>query len=330
MIRVLLTGATGFLGGHLLRELRKQDLRVAALCRRPEAADALRAAGAEPVSGDVRDAASLAAALREPTAAVFHAAADTSVWRREAVEQTRTNIDGTRNVIAAVREAGVARLVHTSSIAVFGKVEDRPLVETLPRAGIDSWINYERSKAAAENLVRDAVARGEIDAVICNPAHVFGPGDRRNWARLILLLDRGRLPGTPPGAGAFADVREVARGHVAAWKHGRNGEGYLLGGENTSFADLLRRLAVAIGCMPPRRTVPARMLHIYAALLELVAAFTRRMPELTREGAALTSQRLRVDSAKAEAELDYRITPLDRLVHDTVDWLRTEGMLLPR
>lgn len=330
MSRVLLTGATGFLGGHLLHELQAHGLRVAALCRRPEAAAALSAAGAEPILGDVCDAASLGAALREPTVAVFHAAANTSVWRREAAEQARTNIEGTRNIIAAVRAAGVARLVHTSSIAVFGKVENRTLVETLPHAGIDSWIHYERSKATAENLVREAIVREEIDAVICNPAHIFGPGDRHNWARLILLLDRGRLPGAPPGAGAFADVREVARGHMAAWQRGRCGEGYLLGGENASFVDLLRRLAAAIGCAPPRRTVPAKLLHFYALLQEFVATFTHRTPALTREGAALTSQRLRVDSAKAQTELGYRITPLDRLVRDTVDWLRTEGLLLPR
>lgn len=330
MTRILLTGATGFLGGHLLRRLRADGLRVAALCRRPDAADTLRAAGAEPVFGDVRDAESLAVALRKPTAAVFHVAADTSMWRREAAAQTRTNVDGTRNVIAAVRDAGVARLVHTSSIAAFGKVEDRPLVETLPRAGINSWINYERTKAAAENLVRDAVARGEIDAVICNPAHIFGPGDRHNWTRLILLLDQGKLPGAPCGTGAFADVREVARGHVAAWKHGRRGESYLLGGENASFLQLLHKLAAAIGCAPPRRTLPAGVLHAYASLLEFGARLTRRAPELTREGAALTSQRLRVDSTKALAELGYRITPLDALVRDTVDWLRAEGMLLPR
>jgi len=330
MPRVLLTGSTGFLGQHLLRQLVDSGVQVAALYRNADAAESLRAQGAQPVRGDVTDAASLASALREPTDAIFHSAADTSVWKRGNDAQTRTNVEGARNIIAAVRDHGVKRLVHTSSVAAFGHVDGQALVETLPRAGVDSWINYERTKALAENLVREAVVRGEIDAVILNPAHIMGPGDRYNWTRLILLLDKDQLPGAPPGSGAFADVREVARAHVAAWQRGRSGESYLLGGDYVSFFDLLTRLAAAIGCPPPRRALPKSFLHLYAKMLELAASVTGKPPRLTPEGAALTSQHLRVDSSKAVAELGYAPTPLDILVRDTIAWLRTEGLLRPR
>jgi nucleoside-diphosphate-sugar epimerase len=158
----------------------------------------------------------------------------------------------------------------------------------------------------------------------------MGPGDRHNWTRLILLLDRNQLPGAPPGAGAFADVRCVARAHLAAWRQGRSGESYLLGGDYVSFLDLLRRLAADIGCAPPRRALPAGFLRVYAKALELLAAVTGTPPRLTPEGAALTSQHLRVDSAKAMAELGYAPTPIDELVRDTVRWLRAEGLLRPR
>ncbi len=330
MPRVLLTGATGFLGQHLLRQLVDRGVTVAALHRRPESAAELRALGAVPVPGDVTDPASLDAALREPTDAVFHSAADTSVWKRGDAAQTRTNVEGAANVVAAVRARGVKRLVHTSSVAAFGHVDDQALVETLPRAGVDSWINYERTKALAENLVREAVQRSEIDAVILNPAHIMGPGDRHNWTRLILLLDQNKLPGAPPGSGAFADVRQVAAAHLAAWQTGRSGESYLLGGDYVSFLDLLRKLAARIGCAPPKRALPKGFLHFYSKCLELMADVTGKPPRLTPEGAALTSQHLRVDSAKAMAELGYAPTPLDDLVRDTVDWLRAEHLLRPR
>jgi nucleoside-diphosphate-sugar epimerase len=325
-----MTGAAGFLGGHVLRQLVDQGVEVVALVRRDEDARRLRDAGAEPVAGDLADAGSLAAAFARPVDSIFHIAADTSSWKLANAAQTRTNVDGTRHLLAAARSAGVRRFVHTSSVAAFGRVEHSALFEALPRLGIESWINYERTKAAAELLVRDAGQHGWFETVTLNPAHILGPGDRRNWARLFLMIDRRELPGAPPGSGVFADVREVARAHVAAWRDGRSGESWLLGGVQASYLELVQRVAAELGRPAPQKPLPQGLLSVYAKLAELASHVTRRAPSVTPETVALTARHLRVDSRKAEAQLDYRTPPLDVLIRDTLDWLRNEGLLRPR
>jgi dihydroflavonol-4-reductase len=326
MPRVLVTGGSGFLGGHIVRELRGAGVDVVALARSQASADAVAALGAQPVRGDVSDQQSLQAALRETTDAVFHVAADTNSWHAHNAQQTRTNVGGTRNVIAAARAAGVKRLVHTSSVSAFGQI-DEVLTESMPRRGSLSWINYERNKAETELMVRDACLRGELDAVVLNPAHILGPGDRHNWARLFMLIDTGKLPGAPPGSGAFADVREVARAHVQAWKVGKSGESYLLGGEHASFLDLIQRIASQLGKPAPQRAMPAVLLRVYARMLDLISRVTRREPQLTPESLSYTCHHLRVDSSKAQHELGYRTTPLAQLIADTCVWLRENGLL---
>ncbi|UXI69125.1 NAD-dependent epimerase/dehydratase family protein [Tahibacter amnicola] len=330
MTRVLLTGATGFLGEHLLRQLVEQGVAVAALHRSDESRDALAALGAEPIQGDLRDPASLAAALAIPTDAIFHAASDASTWRLHNAEQTRNNVDGTANLLAAARESGTRRFVYTSTVAAYGKVEHSALFEALPRLGVESWINYERSMALAELLVRDAGRRGEIETVILAPPRILGPGDRRHWARLIRLIDQGRLPGAPPGSGTFSDVREVARAHIAAWRSGRHDECWLLGGEHATYLDFIRMVADELGRPAPRRATPEAVVRAYARMLDVLSLVTRREPRLTPEAVDMTCRQLRVDCRKAESELDYRKTPLPILIRDTLAWMRSQGMLRPQ
>lgn len=328
-MRVLVTGATGFLGTHLLAQLADADVAVAACVRSTEAARALEARGVTPVLAALDDEHALRAALLEPTDCVFHVAADTSPWRGHAQRQTRTNVDGTRAVLAAACARGVRRFVHVSSVSAYGQ-QQVMLTEHSERLGAASWINYERTKALAEELVEEAGARGAIETMILNPAHILGPGDTRNWARLILLIDQDKLPGAPPGSGAFADVREVARALVTAWNLPGHGERYLLGGAQLSFLELVQRISHVLGRAPPQRAMPAALLRTYARILDLASMVSRREPQLTPQAVAFTCHHLRVDSAKAIRELGYRITPIDDLVADTVAWLRAEGLLQSR
>lgn len=325
-MRVLVTGASGFLGGHLLAQLRDSGADVVAFVRSADAARALAAQGFATALGEIDDGAALRDALRVPTDCIFHAAADTSSWRGHATRQTRTNVEGTRAVLAAAHACGVRRIVHTSSVSAYGQ-QDAVLTESSPRLGRTSWINYERTKAIAEELVEEAGARGRIEAMIVNPAHILGPGDTRNWARLVLLIDQNRLPGAPPGSGAFADVREVARAELAAWRHAGYGQRYLLGGEHMDFLELVRMIAAILGRSPPTRALPAPLLRMHARMLDLAAVLTGREPHLTPQAVAFTCHHLRVDSEKAVRELDYRITPLATLVTDTCTWLRAHGVL---
>ncbi|HET9031645.1 MAG TPA: NAD-dependent epimerase/dehydratase family protein [Dokdonella sp.] len=325
-MRVMLTGATGFLGGHVLGRLLADDVEVTAVVRSQAAARNLGERGVRSVVGSLEDPLILREALDLPTDAVFHIAADTSTWRGHAERQTRTNVEGTRNVLAAAEAAGVRRFVHTSSVSAFGQ-QEQTLNETSPRLGKNSWINYERTKAMAEELVLEADARGRIETMVLNPAHILGPGDRHNWASMFLLIDQGKLPGAPPGSGAFADVREVAKAQIAAWHHPQHGEQFLLGGVQASFLELIQAIALELDRKSPVRAMPAGFIRGYARVLDAMSRLTGREPSLTPQAVSFTCHHLKVDSTKAIRELDYQTTPRNVLVHDTCVWLREEGML---
>lgn len=321
-MRVFLTGGSGFLGGHLLRELHAAGCEVRALSRRAEADAALAALGGAPVRAELADAGSLAKALAG-CEAVFHAAGDTSVWKPRAAEQTATNVAGTQALLRAAEAAGVQAFVHTSSVSAFSHLVHETLTEAVPQRGVDSWINYERSKHLGEQAVRTSA----LPWIVFNPSHILGPGDRHNWSRLIGMVDREALPGIPPGSGAFADVREVAAAQVRAWRQRRFGEAYLVGGDHASFADFVHRVGVMLGRRTPVRATPAWVLMAYARLLDGWSRVSGREPGVTPEGATLTCHHLRVDSSKAKRELGYRETPLDALLADTLEWMRAEGLI---
>ena len=326
MTTAFVTGATGFLGRHLVRELLGAGFAVRGLCRTPAAGADLAAQGVTLVQGDLLEPDSLAAAFAPiPPDVVFHTAADTNSWTPGNARQTRINVDGTRALVELAERHGAA-FVHTSSVSAFSHLVHETLREDTPQRGGESWINYERTKFEAEQLVRAAGARG-LRTIVCYPAHIFGPGDTHNWSRLIRLIDQGRLPGAPPGSGPFADVREVARAELAAYQKQRFGERYLLGGEHARFLDLIQRVGRLLKRKVPERAMPAPVLKVYAHASDLWSRVTRRPPEITPEAAAFTCHDLRVDSSKAIRELGYREVPLDTLLADTVAWMRQAGML---
>lgn len=322
MTTVLVTGASGFLGGHVLRELRAAGCRVRALSRRPETDATLAALGADPLRGDLDDPSTLRRAV-DGCEAVFHMAGDTRLWAPYAARIIETNLGGTERLVRAAEAAGVGAFIHTSSTSAWSHRVEGVIDETVPQAGADSWIAYERSKWAGEQAVRGSALRW----VVLNPSHILGPGDRHNWARLIVMIDRGTLPGVPPGAGSFADVREVARAHVQAWQRCRFGQGYLLGGEHASFVDFARRVGARLGRQTPARPLPRWLLMGIAHASDAWGRLRRREPDVTPEGAALTSHRLQVNAGRAVNDLGYRITPLDTLLDDTIAWMRAEGMV---
>jgi dihydroflavonol-4-reductase len=325
MPTVLVTGATGFLGQHLVRELIADGAQVRGLSRSPAGDVALAALGALPVRGHLGDAESLARAV-EGVEAVFHTAADTNNWGPGDAAQTEANVAGTTRLIAAARRAGIASFAHTSSVSAYSHLVHDTLREDVPQRGAESWINYERTKYAAERLVRES----GLPFLVFQPSHILGPGDRNNWSKLIRLIDAGSLPGAPPGSGAFADVREIARAQVRAWRGPLRDETWLLGGEHASFLALIQEAGRQLGKPTPTRPMPELALKVYARVLDLVSRVTRKPPELTPVAATFTSKHLHVDSSKAERELGYRATPLPELLADTIAWLRVEGLLTPQ
>ncbi len=324
------TGGTGFLGQNLIERLLEGDWRVVALHRPTSDVSVLRRFPDERVTlaeGSIHDRASLERAIPEGADAVFHVAANTSMWRVKQDEQARDNVDGTRNVVEAAIARRARRLVHTSSIAAFGQGHTRPVTEETPSTADRSWIPYARTKWLADQEVRKGAARGGLETVILHPAGIIGRYDRHGWARVIALVWTGKLPGVPPGYGSFCHAAEVARAHVAAADRGRPGEGYLLGGADASFLELVQTVGRVLGRPVPTRTVPAWVLRTYARLAYWGSLVTRREPQVTPEGVELACRRQACVSAKAERELGYRPVPLAVMVEDCRRWMSEAGLL---
>jgi dihydroflavonol-4-reductase len=195
--------------------------------------------------------------------------------------------------------------------------------ENVPQRGGESWINYESTKFESEQRV----TASKLPWIVFNPTQILGPGDRHNWARLITMVDQRKLPGIAPGAGAFADVREIARVQVLAWQQRRFGERFILAGEAASFLDLVGRIGRQLGRPVPQRATPAWLMMAFARVLELTSQVSGAPPRITPEVATLTSRSIDADDGKARRELGYRHTLLDALLADMLAWMKAEGLI---
>jgi len=321
---VLVTGATGFVGSVLTRQLVSDGADVRIL-RREDSSLALLGEAAEAVEhavGDVTYARSLYEAMKGVDR-VYHVAAKVSFAQRDREALRRVNADGTANVVNAALEAGIDRLVHTSSIAALG----RPLRPAEPIDETTTWQEsphrsaYARSKRRAELEVHRGVAEG-LDAVIVNPALVFGIGGAgTNTRRIVDAVREGWAVAAPPGGTNVVDVRDVAAGHRAAMTRGETGRRYLLGGENRSWTSILTTLAEAFEVDPPRYTIPGGVLRAGGVVAEAVSALTRTRPVLPRATARSATRTYRFDNRRARDELGCTF----RAFEDTARWI-SEGL----
>ncbi len=325
MPSAFVTGGTGFVGLNLIAELTARGWTVTALHRPTSDLTYLARFPVRRAVGSITDPAALAAAVPPGVDVVFHVAGNTNQWSRQNDAQTRDNVDGTENVVRAALQAGAKRLIHTSSISAYGDIGGR-LEESTPSRAARSWINYQRTKWLGEEKVRAGIAQG-LPAVIMNPGGILGPYDLHTWARLFVLIDKGGLPGIPPGVTSFAHVREVVKAHITAVEHGRVGENYLLAGTDASYLDLFTAIGRVMGKPIPKRVLLATFLRLYARIDTALAALKGKPPTLTPEMAASTTRRLNVPSTKAQRELGFRTVPLETMVKDCYDWLLAEGKL---
>ena len=326
-MKVAITGASGLLGGNLAAELIAAGHEVVAIRRAGSQVahlDDLAIAWRDAELGSV-DA--LAAAFTG-CAAVFHCAAAVSVMREVSPEMTATNVTGTQNVIAATARAGVARLVHTSSVVAVGLSTDgRPVDETAPWnfAELGLVDAYAITKHRAEEAVRAAT---HIDAVIVNPTYMFGPRDARpSSGKLIVDVVKRRLPGTTPGYNNFVDVRDVARGMIAAWQRGQRGERYILGGHDLTYAALFRTIARLAGVAPPRFAIPHPVAKLVGRWGDFMEKRGRAALVNSTQIAYAFTDRFRFASDKAARELGYLAGPLEPAIVDAIAWFGARGYL---
>jgi dihydroflavonol-4-reductase len=316
------TGGSGFVGLNLVKELMNRDWDVTALHRPASNLTFLNRFHPRLVVGETTDGASLRSAIPKGTDTVFHVAGNTSMWRKGDAEQTRDNVDGTRNVVEAALANGVRRLVVTSSISAYGPVSGEITEETLSRAA-NSRVNYQRSKWQAQEIALAAVSRG-LEVVVMQPGAIMGPYDVGTWSRVFIMVRDAKLPGVPPAELTFTHVRECVAAHIAAADQGENGGKYLLGGENKTMLDLVREVSALLKKPAPEKEISPLLLRVIAAAGDLVGNFTGKQPAITREMADSFGRKLKVTSAKAQRELGYRVVALKDMVKDCYDWMVAE------
>lgn len=300
---VTVTGASGHIGGNLVRALLK-DERTVRVVLRGDDNEALEGLEVERVYADVRDKEALAAAL-SGSDIVYHLAAKISIVGDPDGSVRATNVGGARNVAETCLSVGVRRLVHFSSCHAFDLNQVGAIDETAPRPG-SQHAAYDQSKAAGEAEVRKVVEKG-LDAVIVNPSGVIGPNDFRpsRMGKTFRDLKRRRLPGLVAGGFDFVDVRDVVAGAMAAEHKGRTGESYLLGGHWVGVADLMRHAGEVCGVRAPRMVTPTWLALMGAPFMTAFAQLTGTEPIYTAEAIHTLNSTARLSTAKAERELGY-------------------------
>lgn len=324
----LVTGASGFIGSAVAHRLTQAGMPVRVLLRRSSPTFHLEGLKLECAYGDLRDPASLRSALKG-VRWLFHVAADYRLWARNPAEIIENNVSGTRAIMEAAAEAGVARIVYTSSVATLAvRPDGMPADETSPLAASEAVGTYKRSKVLAERLVEKMVAQG-LPAVIVNPSTPIGPRDVRPTptGRLILEAAAGRVPGFVDTGLNLVHVDDVAAGHLAALERGRIGERYILGGQNSTLLEILSAIARETGRRPPRLRIPRALCMPVALAAEMAARASGREPFITRDGLRMSRHRMFFTSAKAERELGYRARPYVEGLREAIGWFRQAGYL---
>ncbi len=324
---VFVTGATGFVGSHVARVLAEQGADLRLLVR--SSSDLRNIAGlkAEQVVGDLRNPASIEKAM-SGCDVVFHVAADYRLWVRDPEQMYRANVEGTRGLLEAARKNGVRRLVYTSSVATMGFTSNgHPADEDSP-VSLNAMIGpYKRSKLMAEGLVI-AAGRGGMDAVVVNPTTPVGEQDIKPTptGRIVVDFLKKKFPAYVDTGLNLVDVRECARGHIAALEKGRSGERYILGGENLTLKEILDKLAAITGLPSPKVKVPYVVALATGVVDEVVTGrILGREPRATIDTVRMGRKKMFVSCAKAERELGWKIVPVDDALHRAVDWFRGNG-----
>jgi dihydroflavonol-4-reductase len=327
-MRVLVTGATGFVGSAVARALVHSGSQVRVLVRAGSDRGNLQGLPAEIAVGDLTDRASLDRAIAD-CAALYHVAADYRLGAREPAQLYRNNVDGTRNILDAARHAGVERMVYTSSVATIGlPLDGSPGEEETAVALTDMIGHYKRSKYLAEELVRDAARMG-FSVVIVNPSTPIGPGDVKPTPTGQIVLDAacGRTPAYVDTGLNIVHVDDVAAGHLLAFHRGRAGERYILGGQDMTLREILAQIAQLVGRKPPRIRLPHAALLPIAFVAEAFAKASGRSTRITVESVRMARKRMFFSSAKAIRDLGYSSRPALAAFEDALAWFRERGML---
>ena len=330
-MRAFVTGATGFLGSHVARVLAEQGADLRLLVRRTSNLRNLEGLKAETATGDLRDAASLEKAI-SGCDTLFHVAADYRLWVRDPEEMFRSNVEGTRAILEAARKNGVKRVVYTSSVATIGFTSNghRPgqlANEDSPVALADMIGAYKRSKFMAEQVAMEA-GRSGMQVVTVNPTTPVGEQDVKPTptGRIVVDFLKRKFPAYVDTGLNLVDVRECARGHVAALEKGKSGERYILGGENLTLKQLLDALGKISGLPSPKVKLPYFFALAAGVVDETITGrLLHREPRATIDTVRMGKKKMFASSGKAERELGWKIVPVESALRRAVQWFWENG-----
>lgn len=327
---VLVTGGTGFVGANVTRALLASGYDVRVLAREGSDRRALAGCDVEIVRGDLADRPGLHRAVTG-CRWVFHVAGDYRLWAPDPPALYLNNVEGTRNVLDACADAGVERVIFTSSVGALGIPPGRrPGAETTPVALGDMVGHYKRSKFLAERVADEYAGRG-LPVVIVNPSNPFGRWDVKPTPTGQMVVDflRGRMFGFLDTGLNLVHVDDVAEGHVLAARKGRVGERYILGNRNCTLAEMFELLAGITGLPAPRHRVPYALVWMIASASERWSGFTGRPPRVPLTGVRMARKHMYFDSGKAVRELGLPQTPVEEALRDAVEWFVTHGYAPP-
>jgi dihydroflavonol-4-reductase len=328
-VRALVTGATGFIGYHVAKYLAGKDFQVTALVRPGRNVSALQALGVTISWGDVRDLSSIADALKGCNL-LFHLAADYRLWISDPDKMYEINVQGTKNVMSAAMDAGVDRVVYTSSVGALAASSDGSLSnEDTPVQLSDMIGPYKRTKFLAEREVYGFIGKG-LPAVIVSPSTPVGDRDTKPTPTGKIILDflNGRLPAYLDTGLNFADVEDVACGHWLAYLHGRVGEKYILGNRNMSLGDFLKTLAAVSGRKAPVVRLPYFPVLSAAYVNEFISRITKRAPMIPLSGVRMARKYMYFDCSKAVRELNLPQHPIEAALRRAITWFADNGYVL--
>ena len=325
-MKLFITGATGFVGSHVAQLAVKEGASIVCLARATSNLSHLPKE-ATVVEGDLRKPEEFASAL-QGCAALIHVAADYRLWVPDPADMYKANVEGTRELLRLAREAGVPRVVYTSSVATMGFKTDGTIVdEETPVSEADMIGHYKRSKWLAEQEAI-AAARAGQDVMILNPTTPIGSHDTKPTPTGRILVDflNKNFPAYVDTGLNLVDVREIARAHLVAVERGTVGERYILGGENLTLKQILDRLATITGLPSPKYKVPHAVAMAFAFFDENITGKLRgKEPRATVEAVRMGMKMMFASSAKAERELGFVVRPVDEAMRSAVEWFVANG-----
>lgn len=327
-MKTLVTGASGFVGSAVARDLLRHGYNVRVLVRATSNLRNLADIPVETVVGDLTDPASLERALQD-CGALFHVAADYRLWTRHPAALYQANVDGTVNLMTAALAAGVGRIVYTSSVATLGlNADGSPADEQTPVCLADMIGHYKRSKYLAEEAVQRMCREQGLPAVIVNPSTPVGPRDIRPTPTGQMIRDAaaGRMPAYVDTGLNIVHVDDVATGHRLAFERGAVGERYILGGDNLSLRAILGEISLLTGQPAPRVRLPHGLILPIAYVAEAWARLrSSGEPLVTVDGVRLARKHMFFSNAKAERDLGYRPGSATAALADAVRWFQAEA-----